>query len=222
MNQKHRFSPLVATARLAAATLASHGQPLRPVDNAPAYVPGEVLVQFKSTVTNPELADAFRQGQLNLLQHLQTPAMQDHGLIGLTRATTTLPVEAAIRALKNHPSVKFAEPNWVASPASEADDPFYTDGSLWGMYGDDLPFPIAVAADGRAFDACVVREPGDVRRPARGDDHDHDPLVARPANRGPAALRIRHRAPRSAGEDHRAFGLELHADHCFSGGLGQP
>jgi hypothetical protein len=58
-----------------------------------------VLVQFKSTVTDPEIGEAFRRGQLNLIEHAHTPAMEDHGRIGLTRAITAMPVEAAIRGI---------------------------------------------------------------------------------------------------------------------------
>jgi hypothetical protein len=47
----------------------------------------------------------------------------------------------------------------------------------------------AVAADRRAFDACVMCELGDVRRPSRGHDHDDDSLRTRVADRLPAALR---------------------------------
>ncbi len=36
-------SLILAAALLAVAALTSHGQPLRPPDNAPAYAPGEVL-----------------------------------------------------------------------------------------------------------------------------------------------------------------------------------
>jgi len=131
------LATLGVIAVVAAATFNTHGQALSP--SGPAYVPGEVLVQFKSTVTDPEIGEAFRRGQLNLIEHLRTPAMEDHGLIGLTRTMTTLPVEAAVRALAHLPGVQFAEPDWVITPLAESNDPYYTGGWLWGMDGDDLP-----------------------------------------------------------------------------------
>lgn len=137
----HKFQAnLLAAAVLAVTTLNTHAQVIPP--NEPSYVPGEVLVQFKPTVTDPEIGEAFRRGQLNLIEHLRTPAMEDHWLIGLTRTKTTLPVEVAVRALANLPGVEFAEPNWVITPLAESNDPYYTGGWLWGMYGDDLPSPL--------------------------------------------------------------------------------
>jgi subtilisin family serine protease len=142
----HRFRMTTKTllttlaAILAGAALTSHGQALPPVANAPgglAYAPGEVLVQFKSTVTDAELNTAFQQTRLGLLEHVRTPAMEDHGLIGLTRAATALPVETAVRILSRLPWVEFAEPNWILTPQAVSNDPLYLDGWLWGMYGDD-------------------------------------------------------------------------------------
>ena len=139
------LATLVATTFTGSVALTTQGQALPPGLTGPnpdAYVPGEVLVQFKNTVTDLEIAEAFRRGQLNLIEHVRTPAMEDHGQIGLTRTATTLPVQAAIRALANLPGVEFAEPNWVITRLAESNDPYYTGGWLWGMYGDDLPSPI--------------------------------------------------------------------------------
>ena len=130
------------------ATVPGYGQALPPVAIAPgrpAYLPGEILVQFKANVTDQQLTGAFQQAGLGPIEHARTPAMEDHGLIGLTRAATAMPVETAVRILNNLPGVEFAEPNWVVTPQAESNDPFYTDGWLWGMYGDDLPFPIGPA-----------------------------------------------------------------------------
>ncbi len=38
--------------------------------------------------------------------------------------------------LESHPAVAFAEPNWIYTHDATSNDPYYTDGSLWGMYGD--------------------------------------------------------------------------------------
>ena len=135
-------------------TVPGYGQALPPVETTPggpAYLPGEILVQFKANVTDQQLTGAFQQGRLGLIKHIQTPAMEDHGLIGLTRAATALPVETAVRILNNLPGVEFAEPNWVVTPQAESNDPFYTGGWLWGMYGDDLPFPIGPAGTSNPY-----------------------------------------------------------------------
>jgi len=43
---------------------------------------------------------------------------------------------AAIDRLRDDPAVAFAEPNWRLQHQAASNDPFYTNGSLFGMYGD--------------------------------------------------------------------------------------
>jgi thermitase len=135
-------------------TVLAEGQALPPVEispGGPRYQAGEVLVQFKADVTDQQLTGAFQQGRLGLIHHLQTPAMKAHGRIGLTRTATVLSVPEAVRRLNQLPGVEFAEPNWVVTPQAQSNDPFYTDGWLWGMYGDDLPFPIGPAGTSNSY-----------------------------------------------------------------------
>ncbi len=42
----------------------------------------------------------------------------------------------AERELEADPAVAYAEPNWNLTHQATSTDPYYTDGSLWGMYGD--------------------------------------------------------------------------------------
>lgn len=127
---------------LTATSLPAYSQALPPVPIAPGgpeYMPGEVLLQFKPNVTDAQIGEAFRQGQLNMIRHVRTPAMEDSGQIGITHVETSLPVPAVTRILNNLPGLEFAEPNWVYTHQAVANDPLYLDGSLWGMFGDDLP-----------------------------------------------------------------------------------
>ena len=45
-------------------------------------------------------------------------------------------VQAAVAAYKKDPRVAYAEPNWLVTTQATSNDPYYTNGSLWGMYGD--------------------------------------------------------------------------------------
>src|SRR5690349_9455762 len=103
----------------------------------PEFAPDEVIVQFKSDVADEHIANAFRVGRLNLIKHVRTSAMEEHGEIGLTHVTTGLPVVEAVNALNHSPGVAFAEPNWIYHNLADANDPSYLDGSLWGMFSDD-------------------------------------------------------------------------------------
>jgi subtilisin family serine protease len=44
-------------------------------------------------------------------------------------------VEAAIGRLKNQPGIKFVEPNYIVHSMATSNDPYFTNSSLWGMYG---------------------------------------------------------------------------------------
>ena len=49
--------------------------------------------------------------------------------------STKMNVEEAISKLKSSSEVSFAEPNYIYTLGATSNDPIYTDGSLWGMYG---------------------------------------------------------------------------------------
>lgn len=146
----HTLVNLFTVSLLLLTSASSRGQALplwaTPSDG-PAYAPGEVLVQFKNTVTDGEISEAFRQTGLNLIKHLRTSAMEDHGSIGLTRATTAMPVETAVRMLSHLPGVEFAEPNWIVTPQEVSNDPLFLDGSLWGMASASDANPSGTQAD---------------------------------------------------------------------------
>lgn len=42
----------------------------------------------------------------------------------------------AVRGLQGDRAVEFAEPNWIYQHGATLNDTYYTNGSLWGMYGD--------------------------------------------------------------------------------------
>lgn len=44
--------------------------------------------------------------------------------------------QAALAAYQHNPHVEYAELNWAVTPQVVSNDPYYTNGSLWGMYGD--------------------------------------------------------------------------------------
>jgi subtilisin family serine protease len=41
----------------------------------------------------------------------------------------------AMQQLKADPAVAYAEPNWIYTHSATSTDPYYSNGSLWGMYG---------------------------------------------------------------------------------------
>lgn len=102
------------------------------------YVAAELLVQFKPG--RAESARAVVLGKVGGAQVASTLRSDAHGVLQKLRLPQGVSVAAAIRALKDDAAVDFAEPNWLystqARPAALKPDPYYADGSLWGMYGD--------------------------------------------------------------------------------------
>ncbi|MHC1766071.1 MAG: hypothetical protein AB9869_17515 [Verrucomicrobiia bacterium] len=103
---------------------------------APNYVPNEILVKFKPGATDNEIADLVRRAAVTHAKHILTPAMHASGDIGITRLSTAVHVPQALEALRNHPAIELAQPNWLYTHQAVPNDLYYGDGSLWGMYGD--------------------------------------------------------------------------------------
>ncbi len=96
------------------------------------FVPAEMLVQFK-----PGVALALRQAALSrvggkLLEQLRG----DLHRISLPQGAN---LAAAVHALHAQDAIDFAEPNWIYQTTATSNDTYYTNGSLWGMYGDSSP-----------------------------------------------------------------------------------
>jgi subtilisin family serine protease len=101
------------------------------------FVPGEVIVKFKSGVVNAQRGAALSAVSGTVREKIFTRAMQDAGdAEGLTIVRTSLSVPAAVNALRSLPDVEYAEPNYYYYHDVVSNDPYYTNGSLWGMYGN--------------------------------------------------------------------------------------
>ena len=99
-------------------------------------MPGEILIKFKDGATDAQLQDVVRRaGVSSIIRQIRTQAMKDRRDNGITHAATTRNVDDAIRDLRNHPAVEYAQPNWIYHHQTSPSDPYYNNGSLWGIYG---------------------------------------------------------------------------------------
>lgn len=117
---------------LQAATLSLQAQPI--ADDA-EFVSDEVIVQFNTSASSQDLADAVQRGRLSLKKHLPV-AGKRRSDSGLALLKTKLPVAQALAALRDHPAIQYAEPNTIKRHQATSNDPNYVTGKLWGMYGD--------------------------------------------------------------------------------------
>jgi subtilisin family serine protease len=94
-----------------------------------AYMTGEVLVQFTSSATPSQRTRALSKVGGQALGHFK------HDL-ALARIPAAVAMGKALDALEADGAVAFAEPNWLYQHTAVSNDPLFTNGSLWGMYGD--------------------------------------------------------------------------------------
>ncbi len=143
MTHKFSFGQRTLTA-LAFGTLLYSCQPqidLAPVETGQArvaaqgeYVPGEVLIKFKSGTDDAKVLKALGKAKASKVEKILTKMMEKAGdSQGVTHATTSLDVMAAISQLQALPEVEFAEPNYIYTTDATSNDPYFTSGQLWGM-----------------------------------------------------------------------------------------
>jgi subtilisin family serine protease len=101
-------------------------------------VPNEVLIQFRADASDAAKTNARGRAQAihDDVIAAQSQRFDGKGDLELATLPPGISVAAAIRRLQKDPSVEFAEPNWIYYHDATSNDPYYTNGSLWGMYGD--------------------------------------------------------------------------------------
>lgn len=99
-------------------------------------VPGEMLVKFQEGID--ESRKEFLLSKIGARQKelIVTRIMENSGLReGISLVQVTIPVEAAVQAMRNFAEVELAEPNFIYTHDVVSNDTYYMNGSLWGMYG---------------------------------------------------------------------------------------
>lgn len=105
--------------------------------NGQPSVPNEFLVKFKEGTAAAAKTQALSKVSGNVLQTILTKAMQHDNLQqGVLLVRTPLAALDAVGQLLGLPQVEYAEPNYIYQHALLSNDTYYTNGSLWGMYGD--------------------------------------------------------------------------------------
>ncbi|MEA1961288.1 MAG: S8 family peptidase, partial [Bacillota bacterium] len=117
---------LVAFASLSASGFVNEKQQSYGFSHKADYVPGEVIVKFKSRVSSAS-ADAFhKQIGARKLERLQSIGAE------VLSVSERFSVEEAVRLYLSNPDVEYAEPNYIYTASKYPDDPDFT--SLWGLH----------------------------------------------------------------------------------------
>lgn len=100
-------------------------------------VPNELIVKFKDDVSAEAQNAALVKINGKVKEKIHTNAMKDKGdKQGVLLVSTPLQAFDAIAKAKGLAEVLYAEPNYIYQHTATSNDPYYTNGSLWGMYGD--------------------------------------------------------------------------------------
>ena len=103
------------------------------------FVGGEMLVQVRRGASDADKDAMLRGLGARIVDDVLLGSARNDGKgdLHLLRLPVGLAVAAALREAGRAPTVDFAEPNWIYSRGGvTSNDPYYTNGSLWGMYGD--------------------------------------------------------------------------------------
>lgn len=116
---------------------------------AAPYVKGELLVQYKPQ-TSSQIRGMNRYAfGVDLKREIRSSSAS--GVLELIQFPTSVSVESARAWFSRQPDVAFAEPDYLYSTSAVSNDPYYTSGQLWGMYGDDTPTPVGPAGTTNAY-----------------------------------------------------------------------
>lgn len=101
------------------------------------FVPGEVIIKFSSGTLSTQREAVLSIISAKVKEKILTRVMVASGdNEGINLVSTTFPVWEAVQMLRGLPNVEYAEPNYIYNHFATSNDPYYTNGSLWGMYGD--------------------------------------------------------------------------------------
>ena len=101
------------------------------------FVPNEVIVKFKSGITEQAKMVAINTVSGSIKEKIVTPSMlKSASPDGIMVLNVTESVPNAIKKLKLLGEVEYAEPNYIYTTQAVSNDTYFTNGNLWGMYGD--------------------------------------------------------------------------------------
>jgi subtilisin family serine protease len=135
---------LLATATILAMGVSSYadaaGRPdlvEKDLQSGKPFATGQMIIQYRSSAT---AADKARVEKILIGKRVQVLGskggrLNRRGDVELVQVAYDVPMQAKLDLIANDPAVDFAEPNWLVKHMATSNDPYYTNGTLWGMYG---------------------------------------------------------------------------------------
>ncbi len=111
-------------------------QSLKSASVTAKHVPNEMLVKFKAGVSETQKAAVLEKVNGKVSEKILTKVMENAGdKEGILLVSIPIQAMEAISRVKGLPEVEYAEPNYIYEHTATSNDLYYTNGSLWGMYG---------------------------------------------------------------------------------------
>ncbi|MFM6975630.1 MAG: S8 family peptidase [Sphingobacteriaceae bacterium] len=104
--------------------------------NEHEMVANQLLVKFKAGTSTTNKNNAFKNISASVVEHIHTKAMKNRGDVeGVYLLRSNLNALEAISKAKGNIEIEYAEPNYIYQHHATSVDPYFTNGSLWGMNG---------------------------------------------------------------------------------------
>jgi subtilisin family serine protease len=100
-----------------------------------AHQTGELIIKFRDGATAVDQDNVRRAIGAQKLDIVRGGS-GNKGEMSLMRMPMIADMASTIRVLSMNPAVEYAEPNWIYNHTAVSNDTYFTNGSLWGMYGD--------------------------------------------------------------------------------------
>jgi subtilisin family serine protease len=143
MKKSYPIQGAVMAAALAATAGAANANPdtdqvLKSLRAGRPHVAGQLLVQYKHGAHEAGLRQALQAEEAPEAETLIAAAdhPQGKGALKLVQVPSGQSLDEAIKALGEDADVEYVEPDWILQHQAVSNDPYYTGGRLWGMYGD--------------------------------------------------------------------------------------
>ena len=99
-------------------------------------VPNEMLVKFKAGVGESQKVAVLEKINGKVKEKILTKMMEKEGdKQGIELVSVPGPALEAIARVIGLAEIEYAEPNYIYEHCATSNDTYYTNGSLWGMYG---------------------------------------------------------------------------------------
>ena len=96
------------------------------------FIDGEFLIKFVPGFTLTEINSLLLNNGAKFV-HQPSPSNNEPILV---QANDAAALEKVMNALSELPGVEYVQHNWVVSLQANSNDSYFTNGNLWGMYGD--------------------------------------------------------------------------------------